>query len=393
MIVLYIIVCIFALIGLFAVILVMWKTFSDWHPSFTSKNKEEQLCFTPKFTPITLTRQVDSNEICFDNNDIIYFSKNSNSLHDKIIQQNIKEIKKICAKIKLRFVYLPDYNKTKLIEKQIMYYNPSLTQCPSTKYVNITYDDIIKAYKIPNNIDFPCIIHASYSIGGDLNVSISPLESNTNFMLILELKYYVSHLRRPKFRAVPKDLVKEIIDKYNEGKTADERFEDDVYLIALEIKEKVEKLRSMGVSALAIRKLVGDVSRTPSPILIDKNYKITFTDFNNRELELSPVNKAVFLLFLNHPEGIYFKELPDYKNELLELYQAVTVHDDMEKVRATVERLTNPMDNSINEKCARIKNTLMLMFREEIASWYFIDGNRGEKKGIKLPRNLVTYEK
>ena len=30
--------------------------------------------------------------------------------------------------------------------------------------------------------------------------------------------------------------------------------------------------------------------------------------------------KAVYLLFLNHPEGILFKHLPDYREELTEIY-------------------------------------------------------------------------
>ena len=61
-------------------------------------------------------------------------------------------------------------------------------------------------------------------------------------------------------------------------------------------------------------------------------------------------------------------------------------------VTDSINKLTDPYDNSINEKCARIKNAFVSEFREEVAQWYFIDGNRGEKKTIKLPRELVTWE-
>lgn len=362
------------------------------------KKEELPVRFCPSITPSYITFKYDEPDFYPSFNDIIYYSLNEESEINGIVEELLPEIKDACAKKGRRFVYLPDFNKEELLEEKICYYNPCIPYNYGNRDSILTYHDIASAYHLPSDLVGPCLIRANYE-ARHIVVSICPIETSSPALFRLEVDYYLNHLKGYNniFYSIKSineiESEKEWLEKALAGRPADYRFKDDIYLIALEIKEKVEKLRSMGVSALSIRKLVGDVSRTPSPILIDKNYKITFTDFNNRELELSPVNKAVFLLFLNHPEGIYFKELPDYKNELLELYQAVTVHDDMEKVRATVERLTNPMDNSINEKCARIKNTLMLMFREEIASWYFIDGNRGEKKGIKLPRNLVTYEK
>ena len=39
------------------------------------------------------------------------------------------------------------------------------------------------------------------------------------------------------------------------------------------------------------------------------------------EIKMEPLVKAVYLLFLKHPEGIVFKCLPDYRKELAELYK------------------------------------------------------------------------
>ena len=41
-----------------------------------------------------------------------------------------------------------------------------------------------------------------------------------------------------------------------------------------------------------------------SRLLITKNYRFFLADYENREVELQPVHKAVYLLFLAHPEGI-----------------------------------------------------------------------------------------
>ena len=54
-----------------------------------------------------------------------------------------------------------------------------------------------------------------------------------------------------------------------------------------------------------------------SRLLITKDYRFILIDDNKKEIILNPVHKAVYLLFLNHPEGIEFKNLIDYREELL----------------------------------------------------------------------------
>ncbi|MBO4719775.1 MAG: hypothetical protein J5658_07880 [Prevotella sp.] len=54
--------------------------------------------------------------------------------------------------------------------------------------------------------------------------------------------------------------------------------------------------------------------------------------------------------------------------------------------------MTNPLLNSINEKCARIRGAFVGQFDDCMARHYYIDGSRGEAKKISLPRNLVVWE-
>lgn len=200
---------------------------------------------------------------------------------------------------------------------------------------------------------------------------------------------YLSHVGDNTLYSLISD---EQIRTYAEGKSADARFDDDVYLIGKEIKERLEQLRLKGLSTIDIRKLIGDDADKPGRLLIDKHNKIILTDFGNKEIKLEPLHKAVFFLFLHHPEGIYFKNLGDYREELGSIYREITGREDITGIQDSINKLTDPLNNSINEKCARIKNAFVSEFREEIAHWYFIDGNRGEKKTIKLPRELVTWE-
>jgi hypothetical protein len=122
------------------------------------------------------------------------------------------------------------------------------------------------------------------------------------------------------------------------------------------------------------------------------------------EVQLSPVHRAVYLLFLRHEEGIEFKRLSEYCNELLSIYNGICPDGDKVKMRETVDRLTNPLDNAINEKCSRIKSAFTALMDDYSASYYII-GSQSERidpssprrwfrrlKVITLPRNLVVYE-
>ena len=107
---------------------------------------------------------------------------------------------------------------------------------------------------------------------------------------------------------------------------------------------------------------------------------------------MEPIVKAVYLLFLKHPEGIAFKCLPDYRRELAEIYIKLRPMGLTGKAIRSIEDVTNPLLNSINEKCARIRGAFVGQFDDYMARHYYIDGPRGEAKKISLSRDLVVWE-
>ena len=126
-------------------------------------------------------------------------------------------------------------------------------------------------------------------------------------------------------------------------------------------------------------------------LIVSKDYRIFLGDKQN-EVSLEPLVRAVYLLFLKHPEGIVFKSLPDYRKELTSLYDKVRPWGLTDRTLQSIEDLTNPLLNSINEKCARIKKIFLGMMEKNMARHYYIDGPRGNAKKIALPRELVVWE-
>ncbi len=157
-----------------------------------------------------------------------------------------------------------------------------------------------------------------------------------------------------------------------------------------EVKEKLQKLKDLGVTEKEISSYL-HAEQCLLKLTVSKNYRIYLGD-NRVEIHMEPLVKAVYLLFLKHPEGILFKHLPDYRQELTEIYVKLKPYGLSDRVVQSIEDVTNPLLNSINEKCARIRGAFVGQFDDHLARHYYIDGRRGEPKKISLPRDKVVWE-
>lgn len=140
-----------------------------------------------------------------------------------------------------------------------------------------------------------------------------------------------------------------------------------------------------------------------SSLLITKDFRFLLSDYN-REVMLTPLQKALYILFLNHTEGIEFKCMIDHREELLRLYRTIAPTVEKEKAEEAISRLTDPTDNAINEKCSKIKAAFGGMMDSYTLSYYMISGHAVRMfsssrrvwfkrlKVITLPRELVKMD-
>lgn len=171
---------------------------------------------------------------------------------------------------------------------------------------------------------------------------------------------------------------------------ADDQFGFQAEEIIEEIKVRIRALQVRGVNTLFLHDLIDECEHV-SRLRITKDFRIFLIDYN-MEVRLSVLPKAVFLLFLHHPEGIRFKELADYYSELLQIYLKLNPIGGRMRQEQSIRDITNPCSNSINEKCARIREAFVSNFDERLAKNYFITGRRGEPKRIVLDPSMVIWE-
>ena len=184
--------------------------------------------------------------------------------------------------------------------------------------------------------------------------------------------------------------------------------------MATEVRRLASQLNTMGhndllykaIGASLLEELKLEAAKTRlSRLVITPDYRFILTDYQNQEIELQPVHKAVYLLFLAHPEGIEFKRLSEYRSELLKYYLVTARNMDKQKIEDSVDHLINPLDNAINEKCSRIKRAFYELMDEYTANFYIISGHVQKRiagsdriwyerlKTISLPRDLVVWER
>jgi hypothetical protein len=183
----------------------------------------------------------------------------------------------------------------------------------------------------------------------------------------------------------------------------DEELAEELRFIVNQLQQRGRNdllLRAIGVPTLEELRI--EAARgTLKPLIITKDYRF-FVGDKTHEVMLTPIHKSLYLLFLNHPEGIEFKRLSEYRQELMDLYLRVSNRQDVGKMEETIGRLTNPLDNAINEKCSRIKSAFSDLMDEYSANYYIISSHTSRIAGtshiwyrrlkvITLPRELVVY--
>ena len=259
------------------------------------------------------------------------------------------------------------------------------------------YDSILSHIKSSSDgsftFDSPCLIKLEDSGGiSDYRFSMYPLvyENEDQFTQLIQAVFKV-----PAFDSGIRYSTRE--ERYLESSISEGEPKVDVNWadkqsitnLAYEIRERIEKLQLMGVSDFVIRKLIKLPGAKLSPLLITPDYRIILPAYNNMEIEMPTLSKVVFFFFLRHPAGLRFKELIDYRDELMGIYCTISNRENLNKMQQSIDELVDSTRNSINEKCSRIRAAFICQFADDIAHHYYITGNSATPKRITLDRNML----
>lgn len=358
-----------------------------------------------------------------DRNQIIYIEGQHDEEVNELIRMHIHSIRNCFSARNYDFCYIPIL-KHELVSGERLHYNAPYAK--STEEADFTINDnFILDYmihpenreKIPPSLLYyhPDCWNSRYDEADNqfrgIQISASSFDGDDGLNKVLDeiLRDIDSHgdlYSQPSFSIRFQKCTESEVDEEDDDGIryrSDDDWDwdlDEIYglddesiSLFIEIKERIEKLQQKGVDSIIIEHLFKQRRQKLSRLRVTEDYRIYLPDYFGMEINMTPLPKAVFLLFLKHPEGIMFSYLPDFRDELLAIYKKVKGPFFNEtEARKSIWDVTDPLSNSINEKCFRIREAFVSQFDEHLAQYYYVDGKRGEPKKIALPRNLVEWE-
>lgn len=112
----------------------------------------------------------------------------------------------------------------------------------------------------------------------------------------------------------------------------------------------------------------------------------------NKKVNLTPLERAVYLFFLTQKKGLRINEISNYKNELATWVRKLSNSDNKELIESSINDLCAPNSNSLSEKMARIKRKFVDILTEQYADPFIIKGTNGAPKSISLSRNNISWQ-
>lgn len=155
-----------------------------------------------------------------------------------------------------------------------------------------------------------------------------------------------------------------------------------------QVRALISKLRGRGIEEAVLKKLLAPVCKL-SRLIITKDFRFLLADYD-KEVKLTPMQKALLILYIKHPEGIAFKMLSDYKEELFDIYHEIDGWNFMRQ-RKRIDNICDPLRNTINENTSRIRNAFRAVVDDSIANNYYIRGIQGERMFVNIDRKLVEW--
>ncbi len=383
---------------------------------------------------------------------VIYVENQYDERINAIIMENYEQLKRAFCQADLEFIYLPMFFKDEDMEEKIRYYAPYLTAdviekaelrssfllgfmshvenrgniAPSLLYTPRRMNDEWRFHG--ETIEFAGEINKD-TVGIWIENAVSEIEFAVS-EIEFEYNHILGNIDQPERRydedekfgeKLPHHGKSDLMDSSKvEYSSAGPRFNNidkhaklrknaknkssiQLELSLEEIKDEEaeediegllaykERLRLKGMSLAAIIELI--IKGEPlSRLFVTTDNRLFLPEYNNIEIELTPKFKAVYFLFLNHPEGIVLKHLEEYHKELKNYYRQMSRGELTPRMIDSIKKMEVPGNNDINIALTKIRNAFERRFDEHLAKHYIIEGTPGEPYKISLDYNLIEWE-
>jgi hypothetical protein len=364
-----------------------------------------------------------------DKSQVIYVESNYNEQSNRFITDNYRKLRQWFEYRGYEFIYLPMLFKDDELKRKVLYYAPYLeTKIVADKSLRSSYllnflssshlgeavkpsilfgpercgdEWLFQACELPlSGVASKDIIQLMDAVSsGTLFVNESCVTSDNvlmNYQPSSEPRSSMSIESDEKRSALKRSFFSKMVDRM-QGELFDEdveeymRLRDEMAEILENLENNVKKLRLQGVTLSAIHEFI-DKQEPLSPLVITEDLRIFLPEYNNIEIELSAQRKALYFLFLNHPEGIVLQHLEEYHKELMNYYKQTNGGVVTPRMEESIKKLETYGNNQLNVVITRIREAFCSKFDARLARHNFTYGERGHAYQIGLPQALIRWQ-
>ena len=240
--------------------------------------------------------------------------------------------------------------------------------------------------------DKPCfMLHLGHADFIDILQKVQDIHEDWDYEVRQHHLSENNHVQPPATELFSFVLQEETVYYYEPGNDNEQLIDDEAKKILDEIHARLLLLRKRGISSRTIREQLLK-RQTLSHLHVTSDYRLILTDYGNLEVELTPLPKALYLLFLRHPEGIAFKRMSEHRDELTLLYAQLAPNINPMRRQQHIKDLIDPMKNSLNEKVSIIHRAFARILDSSLLPHYAIEGSKGAIHSVKLPQSLLVSD-
>ena len=127
-----------------------------------------------------------------------------------------------------------------------------------------------------------------------------------------------------------------------------------------------------------------EYNKTSCRLYVDACFNIFLPMNGNVEIEMEPLPKSLYLLFLRHPEGILLKNISDYRAELESIYCKVSRRKNPTVIQRLLSEVTNPISNILHKNLSIIRAAFFKKLPPEETRLFVPLRNRGREQYVLL---------
>ena len=185
---------------------------------------------------------------------------------------------------------------------------------------------------------------------------------------------------------------------YSRTRSSDIRFrivEDPETAKLLEDFERAARaLKMKGVKPDVIDKVLESIS-APGELIVDMDGNLVLPDFGNVKIKLNPIEKALYLLLLQHPEGIEPDALVGHQKELLRIYRHFTIFEDKDTIENSIDNLLSEDKGNLYSYISKLNKRIVSKLGEGGSRPFKIQFRRRPEPGrylVDIPFDNIRWE-